>query len=386
MKIIIATDSFKGSLSSIEAGQCIKQAVKNVDASIDTIVYPLADGGEGTVETLVEGMNGTYQEIMVTGPLQKKVKARYGIVDQTAIIEMAQAAGITLITKEEQNPLITTTYGVGEIIKDAFMKGCRRFIIGIGGSVTNDGGVGMLQALGYEFLDDQGKPIPFGGQGLKKLTTINTTHVLKELQDCEFRIACDVQNPLCGPQGASAIYGPQKGATPDMVKELDHGLQHYANIVKSYDPSIDETKPGSGAAGGLGFAFYAFLKAKLISGIDLIIAETHLDEALKDADLVITGEGRLDHQTPLGKAPIGVAKWAKKYHVPVIAIGGSVSHEAKVCHEYGINALFPILREVVPLETAMEHSVARENLIDTIEEIIRFYQLIINKEDQNAIQ
>lgn len=265
------------------------------------------------MEALALGMHGRIRTVTVTGPLGTPVEAVYGILDdsKTAIIEMSAAAGITLVDEPNRNPLYTTTYGVGELIRDAIGNGCRDFIVGIGGSATNDGGIGMLQALGYEFWDNNGQPVPFGANGLSKIATIHDTHVLPDLKNCHFKIACDVTNPLCGPQGCSAIFGPQKGATPDMIRQMDQWLTTYANITREKYPNADPDHPGTGAAGGLGFAFLSYTNAILQSGIQIILEETRLESCIKDADIVITGEGRLDGQTIMGKAPIGVAAIAK---------------------------------------------------------------------------
>ena len=273
--------------------------------------------------------------------------------------------GITLVT--EKNPLETTTYGVGELIRDAIGRGCRRFIVGIGGSATNDGGTGMLTALGYEFLDEAGRPIALGAKGLKDLRTIKTDRVLPELKACMFRVACDVNNPLCGENGCSAVYGPQKGATPEMIEDMDRWLSRYADL------SAAEYKnyPGAGAAGGLGFAFIAFTNATLQPGIRIVLEEIALEQDIHNADLVVTGEGRLDGQTVMGKAPIGVAKLAKKYNKPVIAFAGCVTEEAKACNDHGIDAFFPILRGVVTLEEAMNSDNARRNMAATVEQVFR---------------
>lgn len=377
MKVIVAIDSFKGSLSSMEAGMAIKDGIHRVDSSIEVIVRPLADGGEGTVEALCTGLNGSMQSVTVTGPLGAPVEAVYGILPQshTAVIEMSAAAGITLITPEERNPLYTTTFGVGELIKDAIQKGCRSFIVGIGGSATNDGGIGMLQALGFELLDCEGKQVSFGAQGLKNLCRINCEHALPELKECTFKVACDVANPLCGPQGCSAVFGPQKGATPDMIRDMDFWLSSYASLTKAVLPASDYTVPGTGAAGGMGFAFLSYLHATLESGIQIILDETHLEDLIKDADYVITGEGRLDSQTVMGKAPIGVAKLAKKHKKKVIAFSGCVTPDATACNEHGIDAFFPILREVTTLSEAMDPVNARNNLIATVEQVFRLITL-----------
>ncbi|MCR4832475.1 MAG: glycerate kinase, partial [Butyrivibrio sp.] len=309
MKVVTAIDSFKGSMTSLEAGNAVAEGFKRVINDVEVAVRPLADGGEGTVEALIEGMNGERHEIQVTGPFGSPVNCAYGIIKEsmTAVIEMSGAAGITLVQKKDLNPLDATTYGVGEVIKDAIAKGCRRFIVGIGGSATNDGGVGMLQALGYGFLDASGKQIAFGAKGLKDLETITDDYVIPELKECEFMVACDVTNTLCGTEGCSAVYGPQKGATPSMVMDMDKWLSYYAAIAREKYPNADPKYPGTGAAGGMGFAFLTFTNAKLQSGINIVLEETKLDDYIKDADLVVTGEGMLDFQTAMGKAPVGVA-------------------------------------------------------------------------------
>lgn len=381
MKVVTAIDSFKGSLTSLEAGEAVRQGILKVYPSASVEVRPLADGGEGTVEALISGMGGTIYEIQVTGPLGEKVFCQYGVIEKskTAVIEMSGAAGITLIPEEKRNPLYTTTYGVGEVIKDAILKGCRRFIIGIGGSATNDGGVGMLQALGFHFLDSKGKEIPFGASGLKELKKITTDFVLKELKECQFQVACDVTNPLCGELGCSAVYGPQKGADEAMVKEMDQWLSTYARLTKEVYPNADEQELGAGAAGGLGFAFATFLDAELKSGIQIVLGETKLETYIKNADLVITGEGCLDGQTAMGKAPIGVAQIAKKYQKPVIAFAGCVTKEAVKCNQNGIDAFFPILRGVVSLKEAMDTENAKKSLEDTTEQIFRLWSAASNR-------
>lgn len=374
MKVVIAIDSLKGSLTSIQAGEAIKKGIQRVDKEANVVIKPLADGGEGTVDALVDGMGGKIESVQVTGPAEKHVLAQYGIIKETktAIMEMSQAAGITQVTKEERNPLYTTTYGVGEMIHDAIGKGCRRFVMGIGGSATNDGGVGMLQALGFDFLDKEGNQIKHGAIGLNDLAKIEDKNVIKELKECEFYIACDVTNPLCGEQGCSAIFGPQKGATKEMIEQMDQWLSDYAKIaLEDGFAKADKTLAGTGAAGGLGFAFLTFTNAKLQSGIDLILKETKLEEEIKDADIVITGEGCLDHQTAMGKAPIGVAKLAKKYGKLVLGFSGAVTKGATACNEEGIDAYFPIVRSAISLEEAMKKKVAEENMIDTVEQVFR---------------
>lgn len=377
MKVVVAIDSLKGSLSSMEAGYAIAEGVHKADASATVTVRPLADGGEGTVEALVAGMNGRTQNVIVTGPLGVPVNCEYGIIEETktAVIEMSGAAGITLVPIEKRNPLDTTTYGVGEVIKDAIKKGCRRFIVGIGGSATNDGGVGMLQALGYEFLDKNENPIAYGAKGLEKLDSIADRNVIPELAKCEFKIACDVNNPLCGENGASAVYGPQKGATPSMVMQMDKWLNNYAAVAGEKFSKANPKLEGTGAAGGMGFAFVTFTNAILESGINIVLEETKLGDYIKDADIVVTGEGQLDFQTAMGKAPIGVAKLAKEYKKPVVAFAGSVTKEATACNEGGIDAFFPILRRISTLEDAMKPENAKENMADTAEQVFRLWSI-----------
>ena len=427
MKAVIAIDSFKGSMDSIEAGEAAEKGIRRVFTDAEAIVYPLADGGEGTVQALAKGLGGRLEKVKVTGPLGKPVICEYGIVEEkTAIIEMAGAAGITLVQPELRNPLNTTTYGVGEVIKDAIGKGCRHFIIGIGGSATNDGGVGMLQALGAEFLDEGGKQVPFGARGVENLAAINCEHMLPELKDCDFRIACDVDNPLCGENGCSHIFGPQKGATPEMAEQMDQWMEKYAEITAEYfqnagndeleperkenvaekelqdNPDLMKVKvrvkgknlsvdagwkladigknynsdyPGCGAAGGLGFAFRAFLHGKLEPGINIVLEEIGIESAIKAADIVITGEGRLDGQTVMGKAPIGIARLAKKYGKPVIAFSGAVTEDAAACNQAGIDAFFPILRQVTTLEAAMSPATAIRNMTAAVEQTFRLLKM-----------
>ena len=377
MRVTVAIDSFKGSLSTFQAGDAIREGILRADPCAEVCVRPLADGGEGTVDAMVSACNGEMRRVTVCGPLQKKVEAAYGIIPQReiAVIEMSAAAGITLVTPEERNPLYTTTYGVGEMIADAIERGCRTFIIGIGGSATNDGGVGMLRALGYEFLDGEGQPIPHGGIGLSVLRQIRTENALPALRECTFLVACDVKNPLCGETGCSAVYGPQKGATPEMVRDMDGWMQNYAALTEKIVPGADARSAGAGAAGGMGFAFLAYLNGVLQSGIQMIMKETDLATYVSKADLVITGEGRLDRQSCMGKAPVGVAELAKQYGKPVIAFSGCVTEDASECNRHGIDAFFPILRKPCTLEEAMEGETAYRNLRDTAEQAYRLFAL-----------
>ena len=388
MKILIAIDSFKGSLSSKEAGKAIKTGILRVISDAEVLISPLADGGEGTVETLVEALGGSLETVRVKGPLFQEVEAHYGILSDSqyspkdgklAVMEMSQASGITLVSPEERNPLKTSSYGVGEMILDAYHKGCRRFLIGIGGSATNDGGIGMLSALGFRFTKENGEEIRPCGEGLKDLARIENASVpeglLQGLLHCSFQIACDVENPLYGENGASLIYGFQKGGNKELLSQMDLWMKRYSELVKEYNPAANPEAPGSGAAGGLGFAFRSFLQGELKSGVSLILEETRLSEKMQGADLVITGEGRLDEQSTMGKAPIGVAKLAKTQGIPVIAFAGAVTVGAKACNQAGIDAYFPILRGISTLEEAMEKETAQNNLADTVEQAIRLYRL-----------
>jgi glycerate kinase len=373
MKVVVAIDSLKGSLSSIEAGNTIKSAILSVKPDASVIVKPLADGGEGTTDAFIEGLGGEKTELSVTGPLGAPVNAYYGYLPQTntAIMEMASAAGITLIPENEKNPLLATTYGVGEMIRHAIGKGCRNFIIGIGGSATNDGGIGMLKALGYSFLDENGQDIGEGGQALSKVMSIDSSHICPELSECNFQVACDVNNPLCGSNGATYIYGPQKGVTEEMKEELDRGMAHFAQITEHVLNNHFSEAEGAGAAGGLGFALLSYLNARLTPGIELILEAIELEKEVQDADIVITGEGRLDHQTAMGKAPVGVARLAKKYGARVMAFAGSVTKDAGACNDAGIDAFFPIVRGVTTLEEAMKPDNARANMAATVEQVFR---------------
>ncbi|KKY01500.1 glycerate kinase [Paraclostridium benzoelyticum] len=380
MKIVISIDSLKGSLTSIEAANAIKKGILSVDNKSDVVIMPLADGGEGTVEALVQGMNGEEKVISVTGPINEKVNATYGILKETntAIIEMAQASGLPLVPAELRNPLNSTTYGVGEIIKEAIEKGCRNFIVGIGGSATNDCGVGMLQALGFEFYDENDNLVGLGGKVLNQIKRIKTDNKLKELDECNFKIACDVNNPLYGENGAAYIYGPQKGANEEIVKELDKGLKNFAEVVKKDLGKDIAHIEGAGAAGGLGFGFLGFLNSKLESGIKIILDEIKLEEVVKDADIVITGEGRLDNQTAMGKAPIGVAKLAKKHGAKVIAIAGCTTPDAVKCNEEGIDAYFSIVNKAMTIDEAMKKENATQNMIETTIQIFNLIKAVKN--------
>lgn len=373
MKVVIAIDSLKGSLSSMEAGMAIKDGILAAKPDAEVIVKPLADGGEGTTDALIEGMNGERIDLTVTGPMHTPVDAYYGYLKDTntAVMEMASAAGITLVPDSEKNPLLATSYGVGEMINDAIQRGCRNFIIGIGGSVTNDGGIGMLKALGVRFLDENDEDAGEGGQALAKVARIDVSGMNPLLKECHIQVACDVNNPLCGENGSTYVYGPQKGVTEDMKKTLDEAMAHFARVTSETLENDYLNTPGAGAAGGLGYAFLAYTGAALTPGIELILDAVGLEEELSSADVVVTGEGRLDFQTAMEKAPVGVARLAKKYNAKVIAFAGSVTKEATACNKEGIDAFFPILRGVCTLAEAMDPVAARNNMTATVEQVFR---------------
>ena len=373
MKVVSAIDSLKGSLSSAAAGLAAAEGIRRVYPNATTVVKPVADGGEGTVDALVDGMGGHKRTITATDPLGRPIACEYGVIEsrRTAVMEMAAAAGITLVTADERDPLRATTYGVGEMIRDAIGIGCRHFIIGIGGSATNDGGAGMLQALGFDLLDADGKPVAFGAEGLRDLASIGVQNALPELRECTFHVACDVTNPLCGENGCSAVYGPQKGATATSIRQMDAWLGAYAEKAKALYPESDANAAGAGAAGGIGFAFLTFLNGRLMRGIELVLSEIALEEVVRDADVVVTGEGRLDNQTVMGKTPVGVAAIAKRHNKPVVAFSGCVTAEAGVCNAHGIDAFFPILRTVCTLEEALDTTKAAANMADTAEQAFR---------------
>lgn len=375
MKVVVAIDSLKGSLSSMEAGLAIKEGVLAAQPDAEVIVKPLADGGEGTTDALIEGMNGERIDLTVTGPMHTPVDAYYGYLRETntAVMEMASAAGITLVPDKEKNPLLATSYGVGEMIIDAIQRGCRNFIIGIGGSITNDGGIGMLKALGVRFLDEKGEDAGEGGQALAKVACIDLSGLNALLKECHIQVACDVNNPLCGESGSTYVYGPQKGVTEDMKKTLDEAMAHFARVTSESLENDYMNTPGAGAAGGLGFAFLAYVGATLTPGIELILDAVGLEDELSGADVVVTGEGRLDFQTAMGKAPVGVARLAKKYNARVVAFAGSVTKEATACNKEGIDAFFPILRGVCTLADAMDPVNARNNMIATVEQVFRLF-------------
>lgn len=383
MKILVTMDSFKGSLSSIEAGLAVSEGIISANPQADVEVLPLADGGEGTVKALVSGLGGKRISVEVTGPIGTPVKAEYGmIIEQNlAILEMSSAAGLTLVPEQRKNPLLTTTFGVGEMIRDAFKRGCREFIIGLGGSATNDGGMGMMQALGVCFYDHAGNRITDYGNGanLLRVAGIDMSGLIAGLDTCIFHIACDVENPLYGENGAAYIYAPQKGADEIMVQELDSGLRNYADAVKR---SLKQSEydyvmaPGAGAAGGLGYAFLTFLQGSLEQGVLSIMKFLNIEEKIKNVDYVITGEGKTDVQTTMGKAPMGIVNVAKKYGKKVIILSGSVEDDAKICNHKGADAVFSIIQTPMKLKEAMRPKVAKDNLSYTAFQVSRLLMSI----------
>lgn len=372
MNIVIAMDSMKGSLSSVAAGSAAASGIRRVLPDATIRVFPAADGGEGTTEALVTGCGGTYRSVQVSDPLGRKIHAQYGILpDGTAVIEMAAASGLALLSSAERNPLHTTSAGFGEMIADAIRQGSRSLLLGIGGSATNDGGVGCLRALGFSFTDADGAEISSGAAGLSALRHIRCDAAMPVLADCDIRVACDVTNPLCGQNGCSVVFGPQKGADADMAWNMDDAMRHYAQTVTRTLPDSNPEFPGAGAAGGLGFALRSFLGAKLEPGIGLVMRKTGLAAAISDADFVITGEGCLDAQTVMGKVPAGIAGAARQSGRPVIAFCGVAGENARLCNDCGIDAFFPILRTVCTAEQAMQPDNAARNLADTAEQAFR---------------
>lgn len=372
MKIVIAPDSFKESMSGKVACEAIERGLKKVLKDVKFEKVPMADGGEGTTQSLVDATNGKIYCVEVTNPLGEKISSKLGILGdgKTAILEMASASGLELISREKRNPMITTTFGTGELIKKALDLEVSTILIGIGGSATNDGGAGMIQALGGKLLDKENKQIGFGGGELSKLEKIDLSNLDKRLQNVKIIVACDVDNPLTGEKGASYIFGRQKGGTDETIKILDDNLKHFAQVIRK-DLNVDvENVAGAGAAGGLGAGLMAFLSAELKKGIEIVIEYSHLEEKLKDATLVITGEGSIDAQTRFGKTPYGVAKTAKKYDIPVIAVAGNVGEDIEILYDYGFDAIFSILPGVQSLETALKNG--EKNLERVSENIARF--------------
>lgn len=379
MKIIVAIDSFKGSLTSLEAGEAAREGILSVLPTAQIKIFPLADGGEGTCFAITKALGGELKSVEVTNPLGGKVSAEFGEVldKKLAVIEMANASGLPLVPEDKRNPLNTTTYGVGELIKIAIGDGCRNFVIGIGGSATNDCGLGMLTALDYKFIGGG-----IFGRDLEKISAIDDSNVLPELRECKFKIACDVTNPLTGQNGCSAVYAPQKGATPNVVAQMDAWIKNFGELSAKFLNLEKKSVAGDGAAGGLGFAFRSYLRGELLPGVELVLDALNIAEDLKSADVLITGEGRLDFQTAQGKAPSGVAKLAKKLNPKILTIGlgGSV---ADISDDTGIDAAFSILREPVTLAEAMNKKIAAKNISTTTAQIIKLVAKSFAHGDEN---
>lgn len=375
MRILIAPDSFKGSLSALEVAANIEQGILKVIPEAEIFKVPMADGGEGTVQSLVDATGGRIIYKEVTGPLGDPVEAYFGILgdQKTAVIEMAAASGLTLVPPERLDPRNTTTYGTGELIKAALDEGVDNIIIGLGGSATNDAGIGMAQALGVHFLDSRGREVGFGGRELIRIEKIEMGGLDPRIKNVDVKVACDVTNPLFGPDGAAYIYGPQKGATPEVVEFLDNCLRYFAKTVKNELGQDIQNISGGGAAGGLGAGLVVFLNAELKSGIQIVLEANKIDKYLQQVDLVITGEGKIDSQTIKGKTPVGVARKAKEYNLPVIAIAGSVDDDAVIVFEAGIDSVFSIIQKPISLEDAINNTA--KWIQTTSEQIMKVYLL-----------
>ncbi|GCB36297.1 glycerate kinase [Bacteroides faecalis] len=370
-KVVVAMDSFKGCLSSAEVEKAAEEGIKKVCPDCDVILIPIADGGEGILEISVEATHGTYREVFANDPLMRQRKTCYGISGdgETALIEMAAVNGLPLLMESERNPMLTTTFGTGELILDALEYGCRKFIIGIGGSATNDAGLGMLQALGIRLFDVNGNILGVGGKVMRQVATIDCSSLHPALKDSHFTIACDVCNSFCGPQGAAYIFARQKGANSAMIEELDAGMYLLSKVIESVTGKIITHVPGAGAAGGLGGAFLAFLNAELKSGIDLLFQMLNFAERIRGADLIITGEGRIDRQSIMGKVPSGVLQEARKQSIPVVAVVGSVK-DSELLRQIGFQGIFSILSAPMSLEKAMEPDMAKSNISQTVAQVI----------------
>ncbi|MCI7782752.1 MAG: glycerate kinase [Parabacteroides sp.] len=373
-KIVIASDSFKGSLSSAEVAACGERAVHRLFPDCKVVQLPVADGGEGTVETLTAALGGQSVTAIVHDPLGRLITARYGWIaqEQTALIEMAAASGLPLLPLEERNPWLTSTYGTGELIQNALERGCHKFLIAIGGSATNDGGMGLLQALGFRFLDAEGKELPGCGGSLQQIQQIDSSGVLVDLAQCQFTVACDVTNPFYGPTGAAYVFAPQKGADAEMVEALDQGLRHFAQLIHTTQGIAIDQLAGAGAAGGLGGGLVAFLNARLTPGIEMVLDALRFDTQITGADLIITGEGKLDAQTCMGKTPLGILRRAQQQGIPVVALGGAVE-ASEALNQCGFLAVFPILPYPTSLTEAMDSSFTQQNIERTIAQVLRLF-------------
>ena len=373
-KIVIASDSFKGSLSSAEVAACGERAVHRLFPDCKVVQLPVADGGEGTAETLTAALGGQSVTAIVHDPLGRLITARYVWIaqEQTALIEMAAASGLPLLPLEERNPWLTSTYGTGELIRNALERGCHKFLIAIGGSATNDGGMGLLQALGFRFLDAEGKELPGCGGSLQQIQQIDSSGVLVDLAQCQFTVACDVTNPFYGPTGAAYVFAPQKGADAEMVEALDQGLRHFAQLIHTTQGIAIDQLAGAGAAGGLGGGLVAFLNARLTPGIEMVLDALRFDTQITGADLIITGEGKLDAQTCMGKTPLGILRRAQQQGIPVVALGGAVE-ASEALNQCGFLAVFPILPYPTSLTEAMDSSFTQQNIERTIAQVLRLF-------------
>ncbi|MBD1555667.1 glycerate kinase [Vibrio sp. S9_S30] len=379
MKVVIAPDSFKESLTAKEVCLAIESGLRRVWTDSEFIHVPVADGGEGTVQSLVDATKGHLVHLVVTGPLGNSVDAFYGLLgdNQTAVIEMAAASGLHHVSLSQRDPKLTTSFGTGQLINHALEQGAKKLIIGLGGSATNDGGVGMMAALGAKFLSQNGQPIALNGSGLKELVHIELSGLNPKLADCEILVACDVDNPLCGSKGASATFGPQKGATEADIHLLDNNLNHYGQLIRQQIGRDVLTKTGAGAAGGMGAALIAFTHAKLQPGIDIVLETVDLESQLEGADLVVTGEGRIDWQTAHGKTPMGVASLAKKFDLPVIALAGCIGENYQAAYQCGIDAIFAAVPRALDLPTAFQE--AGDNLTNLSENVARMWSMNLGK-------
>ena len=371
-KIVIASDSFKGSISAAEVAACGERAVHRLFPDCKVVQLPVADGGEGTVETLTATLGGQSVATVVHDPLGRLITAQYGLItkEKTAIIEMATASGLPLLQPEERNPWLTSTYGTGELIRDALERGCRKFLIAIGGSATNDGGMGLLQALGFHFLDAEGQELPGCGGSLSRIAQIDTSGALTALTECQFTVACDVSNPFYGREGAAYVFAPQKGADAEMVEALDQGLRHFAQLIQTTQGIAIDQLPGAGAAGGLGGGLVAFLQARLRPGIEMVLDALQFDTQIAGADLIFTGEGKLDAQTCMGKTPLGVLRRAQQQGIPVVALGGAVE-ASEALNRCGFLAVLPILPYPTSLTKAMDSTFTQQNIERTVIQVLR---------------
>ena len=378
MKILVLMDSFKGSLTSAEAGEAVREGILSADETAEVLVYPFADGGEGTLDAFLKAdKNSKKIKVNVSDPLGRKHEAYYGVLsDGTVIIETAQAAGLCLLADTERNPLYTSTKGVGELIRHAVESGYRDFIVALGGSATNDCGTGMLKELGFGIYDENKDPVAGGALGLSRAAAISIENMIPHLKECSFTAACDVKNPLFGEDGASFVFAPQKGAAEEDVKKMDRWMRDFSHVVKDTFPNADPFAEGSGAAGGLGFAVLAFLGGKMEPGADVLLARTDIEKEISSSDLVITGEGRMDEQTYMGKAPVRIARIAKKYNKPVVAVAGCVAKGADKCHAAGIDVILPVVSAPMTVEDAMKCETAWENVKRTACELIRLMNLL----------